>query len=79
MAETGRDAERRRWRRRRLAGKLLNLLRLVKGAFTFEGALDYVLWKVERHSGVRVAVSPCCARNAASIAGVSSTAGSKIA
>lgn len=58
LAEPAREAERRRWRRRRIAGKLLNLLRLVKGAFTFDGALDYVLWKVERHSGVRVAVTP---------------------
>lgn len=47
-----------RWRLRRPLGKLLNLLRLVKGAFTFAGGLDYVLWKVERHSGVRVTVSP---------------------
>ncbi len=57
LAEAAREAETRRWRRRRVVGKLLNLLRLVKGAFTFEGALDYVLWKVERHSGVRVAAS----------------------
>lgn len=40
------------WRRRRRVGKLLNLARLVKAAFTFEGGVDYVLWKVRRHSGV---------------------------
>jgi hypothetical protein len=40
------------WRRRRRVGKLLNLARLVKAAFTFDGGVDYVLWKVRRHSGV---------------------------
>lgn len=39
-------------------GKALSLLRLVKAAFTFEGGVDYVLWKVERHSGVHVEPSP---------------------
>lgn len=48
----------RRWALRRRLGKLLNLLRLIKSAFTFEGAMDYVVWKVERHSGVRLEVSP---------------------
>ncbi|RDD60832.1 hypothetical protein [Ferruginivarius sediminum] len=39
---------------RRLRGKVVVLLRLMKAAFTFEGGVDYVLWKIERHSGVRV-------------------------
>jgi hypothetical protein len=41
------------WRRRRLLGKMLSVLRLAKGAFTFDGGVDYILWKIERHSGVR--------------------------
>ncbi|HET6162008.1 MAG TPA: hypothetical protein VFE34_26955 [Dongiaceae bacterium] len=45
------------WRRRRLTSKLLNLARLVKATFTFDGALDYVLWKVKRHSGVVLPVT----------------------
>lgn len=45
------------WRKRRRVGKLLNLARLVKAAFTFQGALDYVLWKVRRHSGVELPVT----------------------
>lgn len=45
------------WRKRRRVGKLLNLARLVKAAFTFQGALDYVLWKVRRHSGVELQVT----------------------
>jgi hypothetical protein len=41
------------WRLRRWIGKLLAVLRLIKGALTFEGAVPYILWKIERHSGVR--------------------------
>ena len=48
----------RRWRRRRIAGKLLSVLRLVKAAFTFEDGADYLAWKIERHSGVRVELGP---------------------
>ena len=44
----------RRWKLRRLCGKPLSVLRLSKSLFTFEGGVDYALWKVERHSGVRV-------------------------
>ncbi len=45
------------WACRRWLGKALNALRLAKAAFTFEGGLDYILWKVRRHSGVQIAVS----------------------
>lgn len=47
----------RRWERWRRKGKWLNLLRLIKAVFTFDGAVDYALWKVERHAGVRPHVS----------------------
>jgi hypothetical protein len=42
------------WRLRRLAGKLLSVLRIAKSAFTFDDPVDYALWKVQRHSGVTV-------------------------
>ena len=49
------DAERlkaaRRWSRRRVQGKLLSVLRLLKALFTFDGGLDYIAWKLERHTG----------------------------
>jgi hypothetical protein len=48
----------RRWKLKRRLGKPLNVLRLLKAAFTFERPLDYVAWKVERHSGVRLAIAP---------------------
>jgi len=44
----------RRWRRRRLTGKALSIARLVKSAFTFDGGIDYLAWKIERHSGVKI-------------------------
>jgi predicted nucleotidyltransferase len=44
------------WRVRILQGKVLSVLRLLKGFFTFEGGIDYILWKIERHSGVRVEI-----------------------
>jgi hypothetical protein len=43
-----------KWRIRRFQGKLISVLRLVKALFTFEGGLDYIAWKLERHSGQRV-------------------------
>lgn len=39
------------WRLRSLQGKGLSLARLSKALFTFEGGLDYIAWKLERHSG----------------------------
>jgi hypothetical protein len=42
------------WGLRRLQGKLLSTLRILKAAATFDGALDYLLWKIQRHSGVYI-------------------------
>jgi hypothetical protein len=46
------------WRLRRLQGKLLSALRLAKGMLTFEGGVEYVRWKIERHTGVTADVAP---------------------
>lgn len=51
-------AEARRWRWRRVQGKTLSALRLLKGAFTFSGGLDYLAWKIRRHSGVEIEIAP---------------------
>ncbi len=45
------------WRVRALQGKVLSALRLLKASMTFKGGVNYILWKIERHSGVRVEVS----------------------
>ncbi len=46
------------WKLRAWQGKLLSILRLLKATATFEGGVDYILWKIERHSGVTVHVEP---------------------
>ena len=46
------------WGLRAMQGKLLSALRLLKAMATFEGGVDYILWKIERHSGVRVDIEP---------------------
>jgi len=49
---------RRSWATRRRAGKPLNLARLAKAAFTFDGAARYALWKIERHTGIALPLTP---------------------
>ncbi|MEQ8264410.1 hypothetical protein [Pseudohaliea sp.] len=46
------------WGLRRAQGKALSVARLVKALFTFTGGLDYIAWKLERHSGERIEVPP---------------------
>lgn len=47
-----------RWKHLQRRGKLLSVLRLAKASFTFAGGVDYLAWKVSRHSGQPVAVRP---------------------
>jgi hypothetical protein len=44
------------WPVRQVQGKILSVLRLMKALFTFEGGLDYLAWKLERHSGQPVEI-----------------------
>ncbi len=46
------------WNRRRRLGKALNIARLVRATRTFDGAGRYAAWKVERHTGVKVELTP---------------------
>ncbi|MET0338594.1 MAG: hypothetical protein ABW063_12640 [Caulobacter sp.] len=48
----------RAWALRRTMGKPLNVARLIKAAFTFEGAARYAAWKIERHTGLPVPLTP---------------------
>jgi hypothetical protein len=52
-----RRAARFKWFLRRIMGKFLSVLRLMKAAFTFDDGAVYILWKIERHSGVSVGLS----------------------
>ncbi|MGB5209231.1 MAG: hypothetical protein WBN31_05525 [Gammaproteobacteria bacterium] len=57
VAEISRRERRRSktgWWLRRVQGKFLSAARIMKAAMTFEDPLDYLLWKIERHSGVHV-------------------------
>jgi hypothetical protein len=56
VSDTRRLLSRIGWRLRSLQGKLLSLARLSKALFTFEGGLDYIAWKLERHSGQRIEI-----------------------
>lgn len=56
------DSERRRslrrWQLRRWQGRVLSVLRLAKATFTFRDCIDYAAWKIERHTGVNIEVTP---------------------
>jgi hypothetical protein len=51
------------WPLRRLTGKLLSVLRWLKALFTFSGGVDYAVWKLERHTGIKVELSPRARRH----------------
>lgn len=51
------------WAVRIVQGKFLSVLRLVKGTMTFEGGVEYILWKIKRHSGVTMEASPFLKRH----------------
>ena len=46
------------WGLRIFVGKCLSITRLVKAGFTFEGGADYIAWKVARHSGEPIVLTP---------------------
>ncbi|MEZ4251333.1 MAG: hypothetical protein R3B99_24240 [Polyangiales bacterium] len=47
-----------KWARRVKAGKVLSVVRVLKGTLTFDGGVDYLLWKIERHSGKKIETTP---------------------
>ena len=51
------------WIVRTVQGKFLSILRLMKAAFTFQGGADYLIWKIERHSGVKIELTPAQRRH----------------
>lgn len=46
----------RTWRIRRVTGKFQALARILKAGITFDGGFDYIIWKLERHSGRHIEV-----------------------
>ena len=51
------------WIARIVQGKFLSVLRLIKGTLTFDGGVEYILWKIKRHSGVTLEASPFLKRH----------------
>ena len=52
------DRMQRRWRGMSRKGKPLSVLRLAKATTTFAGGVDYLAWKINRHSGAGIVVKP---------------------
>lgn len=50
------------WRLRRWQGRVLSILRLAKATLTFNNSVEYAAWKIERHTGVQVEVTPTMRR-----------------
>ena len=46
------------WGRRRIEGKLLSVLRLVKASATYAGGAEYIAWKINRHAGTDIKLKP---------------------
>ncbi len=46
------------WGRRRIEGKALSVLRLVKASATYAGGADYIAWKINRHAGTKIILKP---------------------
>ncbi|WP_438381974.1 hypothetical protein ABHV46_13925 [Asaia sp. BMEF1] len=53
----------RRWERLARRGRWRNVARLIKAAFTFRNGAAYLAWKIERHSGFVLTLSPFEARH----------------
>lgn len=53
-----RTKARRRWHAIRLRGRCHNCLRLIKAAFTFRDGAVYLAWKIKRHTGIDLALTP---------------------
>ena len=58
VSDEAREQARARWARRVKAGKVLSVVRVLKGTMTFDGGVDYLLWKIERHSGTKIETTP---------------------
>ena len=57
LTSSARMKAERNWQRIRLLGKPLNVVRLIKAAFTFKDGVSYLVWKIRRHTGKEIHVS----------------------
>lgn len=52
----GADSAQFAWKLRAVQGGALSAARLLKGALTFKGGVDYIAWKISRHAGFTLPV-----------------------
>ena len=55
---SNRRAVERRWQQLQRRGKWLSVIRLAKASFTFAGGIDYLAWKINRHAGTNIVITP---------------------
>ncbi|MGE4410528.1 MAG: hypothetical protein AB7D33_08160 [Sphingobium sp.] len=53
-----RRAHDRLWGRLQRRGKWLSVIRLAKASFTFANGIDYLAWKINRHAGTQIVITP---------------------
>ena len=46
------------WGRRRFEGKVLSVIRLAKASATYAGGANYIAWKINRHAGTKIVLTP---------------------
>jgi hypothetical protein len=51
------------WQGRRWEGKTLSAMRLLMALGTFDGGVEYALWKIQRHTGVAAEAAPTLRRH----------------
>lgn len=51
-------ANARLWRKLQRRGKWLSIIRLAKASFTFANGIDYLAWKINRHAGTQIEITP---------------------
>lgn len=56
LSATARRITRWSWAVRTIQGKLLSLARIFKAWYTFDGGLDYIVWKLARHSDREIVI-----------------------
>jgi hypothetical protein len=56
--EKSRAEAERLWAKRRRAGKLHSVLRIMKASGTYAGGIDYLAWKINRHAGTEIRIAP---------------------
>ena len=54
----GKEGNARTWRSLQRRGKWLSVIRIAKASFTFAGGIDYLAWKINRHAGTKIAITP---------------------